>query len=540
MPVSSVSDAPPSIQELDDAPLTLAQVNLILEWYDDMKPSEEAGHVESAMARAVTRFKREHRVSGGRWVAVEKFQPTVSDVHTPGADGGASDSEVRRLLLALLEELRRKGFDVDGVLKAAPDWRVGTARDLPLRSLGRAWDGAAAKKRVFAWAGFDGENPRPTAARKAFLAYDAANPELQGSYKLPVADVVDGQLVAAREALGPAAQRLPQANLPPAVKERARAVLDGYYARAEKVDERWIGAVAKAGETGVMVGFFLRPSDAAKLALPGGEEAEDLHLTLAYLGDASEVGEGDVGKARRVVQEFARASRPIKGKVSGVGWFEDAGGEGKTACYASFDSPALPEFRQELVEKLREAGVSHSQQHGFTPHITLKYAEKGKAPDVPLLELEFRGITFAAGGVRDTFPLGREVDDRVTKEWVVPIAKADDELHLVYGVVLRPNVPDTQGDVYSAEEVRKAAHRYLVDSRKYDLHHEEEVDPSRVRVVESFVAPQRMFGGHVLKDDWVVVSHVPDDDMWARVKGDEVNAYSIRGWGRRKELDTAS
>jgi hypothetical protein len=45
------------------------------------------------------------------------------------------------------------------------------------------WDGPAAEARIFEKAGFDGDDPDVTWARKAFLAYDAANPKLKSFHR---------------------------------------------------------------------------------------------------------------------------------------------------------------------------------------------------------------------------------------------------------------------------------------------------------------------------------------------------------------------
>ena len=129
------------------------------------------------------------------------------------------------------------------IRKIAPEIRspfvVGAARDLTVNET-REWDGAAAAARVFAFAGFDGEEPRPEVARRAFLVYDAAAPELRGSYKLGFADVIDGELVAIRAGLNAAASRLPQTDIPQEVIDRARAVLDAYRPEEEDAPERAI------------------------------------------------------------------------------------------------------------------------------------------------------------------------------------------------------------------------------------------------------------------------------------------------------------
>ncbi|MFL6070048.1 MAG: hypothetical protein ACJ73L_08825 [Actinomycetes bacterium] len=68
-------------------------------------------------------------------------------------------------------------------------------QDLPLADRDREWDGDAAERRVREWAGAQDE---PNAQyRDAHVWYDADAPENFGSYKLLIADVVDGRLKAA-------------------------------------------------------------------------------------------------------------------------------------------------------------------------------------------------------------------------------------------------------------------------------------------------------------------------------------------------------
>ncbi len=105
----------------------------------------------------------------------------------------------------------------------------GAAHDLPLADKGGGWDGAGARARVQAWAG--GEDWSPLKYRKAFLYFDAAEPDLLGSYKLPFADVRGGSLKAVPEGIYAAAQRLGGTNIPDADKATAKSVLSGYYSK---------------------------------------------------------------------------------------------------------------------------------------------------------------------------------------------------------------------------------------------------------------------------------------------------------------------
>ncbi|ADU50163.1 phage prohead protease, HK97 family [Thermaerobacter marianensis DSM 12885] len=82
-------------------------------------------------------------------------------------------------------------------------------QDLPLADRDRPWDADAAVQRVRRWASRDGSGEKDTIDwaryRRAFVWYDSSNAEHFGSYKLPVADVIDGQLRAVPRAIFAAA-----------------------------------------------------------------------------------------------------------------------------------------------------------------------------------------------------------------------------------------------------------------------------------------------------------------------------------------------
>lgn len=67
-------------------------------------------------------------------------------------------------------------------------------QDLPLAERDREWDGDAAESRVREWAdASDGPNSK---YRTAFVWYDRDERDEFGAYKLPIADVVNGELKA--------------------------------------------------------------------------------------------------------------------------------------------------------------------------------------------------------------------------------------------------------------------------------------------------------------------------------------------------------
>jgi HK97 family phage prohead protease len=118
--------------------------------------------------------------------------------------------------------------DMQDAMKAAANWSCCGSKSLPIAETSQSWDGAAAKARIFAWAGFDGANPSPEKASHAFLIHDTANSDLKGAYKLPFADVVDGELKAIPSGIRAAASRLPNTDAPADVLKSARGIIDAY------------------------------------------------------------------------------------------------------------------------------------------------------------------------------------------------------------------------------------------------------------------------------------------------------------------------
>lgn len=276
----------------------------------------------------------------------------------------------------------------------------------------------------------------------------------------------------------------------------------------------------KEEHTGAMVALMLDADTASKLAVDGGEPAEDLHVTLAYLGEASELG--DTERLVDVVRGWAAATAALTGEVSGIGAFAAE----QTVTYASVDIPDLAAARQLLVELLEDAGYPASADHGFTPHITLAY--EGAELDFENVPLSFGEVTLALAGERQAFALGAEPIDKADVALEAEMWKADAE-QIVYGVVLQPGVRDSQGDVVPADEIRKAAHRWLVESRKSDVQHDEVA--ADIKVVESYVAngDTEVAGRPVLDGSWVIAVKVEDPEVWAQVRDDRLTGFSIGG-----------
>jgi DNA adenine methylase len=104
----------------------------------------------------------------------------------------------------------------------------------------------------------------------------------------------------------------------------------------------------------------------------------------------------------------------------------------------------------------------------------------------------------------------------------------------VLGIVLEPEVVDAQGDIYSAEEIRAAAHRFMEDFGGLGLMHRLRVN-GQVKVLESFLAPTDFVVGDlaVRKGTWLLAVRVLSDELWERVKTGDLTGFSIGGSARR-------
>lgn len=115
------------------------------------------------------------------------------------------------------------------------------------------------------------------------------------------------------------------------------------------------------------------------------------------------------------------------------------------------------------------------------------------------------------------------------------IKKLDDELQIVYGEVYAPNVPDVHGEYMTPVEVRKMAHNFMRSQRvdRVDTNHDNELNGSMI--VESFIAAAD--DEVYIPESWVVGMHVPDPEMWAKIKSGEINGFSMEALVRLAEYE---
>lgn len=118
----------------------------------------------------------------------------------------------------------------------------------------------------------------------------------------------------------------------------------------------------------------------------------------------------------------------------------------------------------------------------------------------------------------------------------IPLIKGVDpnDERFVLGVVLEPEVVDAQGDIYSPEEIRQAAHRFMEEFGGLGLMHRFRVN-DQVKVLESYLAPADLAIGEarVRKGTWLLAVRILSDELWQQVKDGALTGFSIGGSARR-------
>lgn len=247
----------------------------------------------------------------------------------------------------LIESRYFSAEEIVRIRSSDPVWKVGASRSLPLGDDGE-WDGPAAAARILDWAGFSGDEPDSVKARKGFLTYDSANPDLKGSYKLPFADIIDGELKAMPAGIRAAASRLPQTDIPDDVATKARAVLDHYEGKMKTDKQASLTVTIPAGISETSLAAQMKAWEAARakgmpIVLPKGWA-----LAAPKRASASKV----VVKGLWQVGVLARL-------LADLGWLQD---DVQWEADIEQDGSTLPQQLGEAMMQLGQALVDMAQE----------------------------------------------------------------------------------------------------------------------------------------------------------------------------------
>lgn len=137
----------------------------------------------------------------------------------------------------------------------------------------------------------------------------------------------------------------------------------------------------------------------------------------------------------------------------------------------------------------------------------------------------------------ETSPLMKSVLGRT-----LPVIKTQDEKYAL-GIVLEPlkemGQMDSQNDLYSAAEVKKAAYLFMEEFANMGVQHTELAN-SKIKILESWIQRDDAVieGTSVTKGTWMMAVRFIDDDLWTKVKKGEITGFSIGGIASRTPVAT--
>lgn len=163
--------------------------------------------------------------------------------------------------------------------------------------------------------------------------------------------------------------------------------------------------------TGGMIALMPSAADAERMAFAGGEAADQLHVTLAYLGDAVDWTEAQRTNLINAVGRAAGWLSPVHAHAFGVARWNSSGPEPvwvwNIGDALDNDSARLSEVHHEVNYQVADLGYELPQQHSpWAPHVAATYGSADQADlDNGTGPVKFDRIRVAFGGEYTDFPL---------------------------------------------------------------------------------------------------------------------------------------
>jgi 2'-5' RNA ligase len=286
----------------------------------------------------------------------------------------------------------------------------------------------------------------------------------------------------------------------------------------------------------------LKISGTDSLAIKGGEDPEDFHVTLAYGHfDTNGHDEDDIAvRVRRAVDQV-KVGIPDTIHFDAIGRFPASkSSDGKDVIYAQVTAGQLEEAHTFLLSMLKEQGIELEDTFTeYKPHMTLAYIDPGT-------EYELGEIN--ATGTTTQVMIGHGWESSHENEYT--IAKIDEDQRLVFGwasisiKVDGEQLEDRQEDLIDPEDLEEAAYEYVLHFRDTGELHNPDLR-KKGKLVEScvFTAEKQKAMGipeGILPVGWWIGFKIEDDEAWEKVKNRTYKMFSIEGKANRVPVEKAA
>lgn len=159
--------------------------------------------------------------------------------------------------------------------------------------------------------------------------------------------------------------------------------------------------------TGAMIALVPTDADAARLAVPGGEPTDQLHVTLRYLGEADAFDDDARADLVDLTREYVAGLGPIEANLFGLAMFNPDGDE--PCVVGLIGGDAVWSAYQRCGGAVEDHGaVLPPPLLPYTAHLTLEYTDDpSRVADLIDLvgPVRFDRVRLAFGGQNTDIPL---------------------------------------------------------------------------------------------------------------------------------------
>ena len=175
---------------------------------------------------------------------------------------------------------------------------------------------------------------------------------------------------------------------------------------------KWPNESGADVHTGAMIALIPSEADAARLALPDGEPAEQLHVTLAYLGEAADWDPADLETVGNRLSQSSQYLSPLDAKLFGAAHWNPQS-DSPAWVWSVGDGPDSPDNLGDAHYAAWSAldNASYPVPAPHTPwvaHMTAVYDVANRLTELSerVGPVTFDRLRLAVGGTNYDFPLG--------------------------------------------------------------------------------------------------------------------------------------
>lgn len=298
-----------------------------------------------------------------------------------------------------------------------------------------------------------------------------------------------------------------------------------------------------------------------ELAIEGGEDPKDFHVTLLYGHYKPRSDEDDMQcRIQSVIGE-------IKGQLPETLTFKQEGrfeasenSDGKDVIYATVEAGQLEEVHKALLKALKEEGITVEKTFDeYHPHMTLAYIEPGAEYELKALDHKATIKDIKCGFGKESthdnefhYDIKKSLQKRhsvseTDNTQQFNIMKTDDDKRLIFGwasVAIKKDgeqVVDYQNDIIDPEDLEEAVYKYVLNFRDGGEEHIPNLR-KKARMVESCMFTKEKMQAMglpegIVPEGWWIGFYVDDDEAWSKVKDGTYQMFSVEGQGIREEIE---